>query len=114
LIHDERFLTAGQRVKNREALDPILEECFAQAPRAEMERRLEAAGLPFGSVNSMNDVLNHAQLEARGRWFEVDSPVGPIRSLHHPFNIVGVERPNGRIPEVGEHTREILDELKQD
>jgi crotonobetainyl-CoA:carnitine CoA-transferase CaiB-like acyl-CoA transferase len=112
LITDKRFLSNGLRVQNREALDPILDECFAQAPREEMERRLENAGLPFASVNDLKDVNDHPQLAARGRWFEVPSPVGPIRQFHSPLNIAGMDRPDGAIPDVGEHTEEILRELR--
>ena len=56
-------------------------------------------------------MLAHPQLAARQRWFDVDSPVGPLEAFHHPMNIVGLERPSARVPELGEHTDQVLAEL---
>jgi crotonobetainyl-CoA:carnitine CoA-transferase CaiB-like acyl-CoA transferase len=67
--------------------------------------------VPFGTVNDLDHVLRHPQLEARGRWFDIPSPVGELRAFHHPMNIVGLERPAGAVPALGEHTREVLAEL---
>jgi len=41
----------------------------------------------------------------------VPSPVGPLRALHHPFNISGLDRPAGAVPALGEHTEQVLEEL---
>jgi itaconate CoA-transferase len=59
-------------------------------------------------------VLRHPQLEARGRWCEFSSPVGPVMGLHHPMNISDVRRPMGAVPALGEHTAEVLAELNLD
>ena len=48
------------------------------------------------------------------RWREVDSPVGPIRALVPPVTMQGVESVMEPIPEVGEHTDAILEELDLD
>jgi crotonobetainyl-CoA:carnitine CoA-transferase CaiB-like acyl-CoA transferase len=62
-------------------------------------------------MNTVEEFLAHPQLEARGRWRMVDSPVGPLRTIAPPFNIEGVEAPMSPIPAVGEHTDSILGEL---
>jgi itaconate CoA-transferase len=111
LADDPRFVTNELRLHNRAVLEPLIEARLATATRADVEQRLVEADVPFGTVNRVEDVLVHPQLEARSRWFEVESEVGPLRALHHPMNIAGLERPAARVPRLGEHTREVLAEL---
>jgi crotonobetainyl-CoA:carnitine CoA-transferase CaiB-like acyl-CoA transferase len=59
----------------------------------------------------MFELAEHPQLEARGRWAEVDSPVGALRTLIPPATLDGDEPVMGRIPEPGEHTAAVLAEL---
>jgi itaconate CoA-transferase len=84
---------------------------LADDTREAVESRLTQADVPFGTVNDLDGVLKHPQLAARGRWFEIDSPVGAVLALHHPLNIEGMPRPAASVPALGEHTRAILDEL---
>ena len=55
-----------------------------------------------------------AMRQLADRWREVDSPVGPIRALVPPVTMQGVESVMEPIPEVGEHTDAILEELDLD
>jgi itaconate CoA-transferase len=111
LAGDPRFVTNELRLKNRDQLEPLIEQLLAHDTREAVEARLAEADVPFGTVNSVSDLLGHPQLAARERWFDVESPVGELRAFHHPMNIVGLERPAMRVPELGEHTREVLEEL---
>jgi crotonobetainyl-CoA:carnitine CoA-transferase CaiB-like acyl-CoA transferase len=111
LADDPRFCSNERRLANRDVLEPLIEELLANDTRPEVEQRLAEADVPFGAVNQMVEVLSHPQLAARGRWFDIPSAVGPLRGLHHPFNIEGLPRPAGRVPELGEHTAEVLAEL---
>ena len=61
----------------------------------------------------MRQFLDHPQLEARDRWREVGSPVGPLRALVPPATIAGTER-HGAHPGIGEHTDAILQDLGLD
>jgi crotonobetainyl-CoA:carnitine CoA-transferase CaiB-like acyl-CoA transferase len=108
---DARFTTNELRLKHRDELEPLIETLLADDTRASVESRLVEADVPFGTVNTLDDVLGHPQLAARERWFDVDSPVGTLRAFHHPMNIVGLERPPARVPALGEHTDEVLREL---
>jgi itaconate CoA-transferase len=111
LADDPRFATNEARLRNRTELEPLIESLLADCTRSEVEARLSEADVPFGSVNDLQRVLAHPQLQARGRWFEVPSPVGDLKALHHPFNIDGIERPAGKVPALGEHTDQVLEEL---
>src|SRR5712691_2933201 len=111
LADDPRFATNELRLANRAELEPQLESLLADDTRASVETRLTQADVPFGTVNEMDDVLRHPQLEARGRWFDIPSAVGELRALHHPLNIAGLPRPAGAVPELGQHTAEVLAEL---
>jgi itaconate CoA-transferase len=111
LADDPRFVTNERRLANREELESLIESLLANDTRDAVEARLTQADVPFGTVNELADVLRHPQLEARGRWFDVPSQVGDVRAFHHPLNIVGLPRPAGAVPALGEHTAEILSEL---
>jgi crotonobetainyl-CoA:carnitine CoA-transferase CaiB-like acyl-CoA transferase len=111
LADDERFATNERRLAHRNELEPLIESLLRDDTRASVEARLTAADVPFGTINELADVLEHAQLAARERWFDVPSPAGPLRALHHPFNIAGLERPAGAVPALGEHTDQVLAEL---
>jgi itaconate CoA-transferase len=108
---DERFTTSTLRRVNREALEGKIEEVFATLPRSEVVRRLEAADVPFASVNEIDEFVAHPQLAARYRWREIDSPVGPLRAIVPPVDLEGMAPHMGAIPEVGEQTDQVLMEL---
>jgi len=62
----------------------------------------------------MGDVWAHPQLAARGRWTEVDSPVGAIPALLPPgFSAEHAPRMDA-VPGLGQHTEAILGELHYD
>ena len=89
----------------------MIESLLAADTLSEVEARLVEADIPFGTVNEMAQVLAHPQLAARGRWFDIASPVGDLKAFHHPMNISGLDRPAAAVPALGEHTAEILAEL---
>jgi crotonobetainyl-CoA:carnitine CoA-transferase CaiB-like acyl-CoA transferase len=111
LADDPRFVTNERRLANRAELEPLIETLLAQDTRESAEARLVEADVPFGTVNDLFHVLAHPQLAARGRWFDIPSPVGELRAFHHPMNIGGLDRPSGAVPSLGEHTHEVLGEL---
>jgi itaconate CoA-transferase len=111
LADDPRFVTNQLRLANREQLEPLIESLLADDTRESAEARLTQADVPFGTVNDILSVLRHPQLAARERWFDIPSPAGPLRALHHPLNITNLPRPAGAIPSLGEHTDEVLTEL---
>ena len=111
LATDERFNSNSKRVAARDTMDALITAAFATLTAADVIARLEAAGIANARMNTVEEFLAHPQLEARGRWRQVGSPAGPLRTLVPPFNIDGLETPMSPIPAVGEHTDAILGEL---
>jgi crotonobetainyl-CoA:carnitine CoA-transferase CaiB-like acyl-CoA transferase len=73
--------------------------------------RLEAAQIANARVNSLADVWAHPQLQARGRWRDVGSSAGPLPALLPPGRNTSFDYRMDPIPQVGEHTQAILQEL---
>jgi len=111
LAEDERFVSNSKRIRNRSALHAEIEDVFAYLTEKEAIERLEEAGIANARMRTVRDFLDHPQHEARDRWREVGSPVGPLRALLPPATLVDTEPVMAPIPEVGEHTDKILMEL---
>ena len=75
------------------------------------EISLETADIANARVNTVEDYLRHPQLEATNSWIDVQSPVGPLKALRPPARLHGVEPAMGPIPDVGEHSEAVLEEL---
>jgi len=108
---DERFATNEARVRNRDALIPVLAEAFHVRPAAEWLGALETAGVPSSPVLRMDEVF--ATPEGAGMVQEVLDPVrGTLRLVADPIRLDGALPPVRRSPpHLGEHTEEILREL---
>ena len=112
LADDPRFVSNELRVANRAPLESLIDSHFATRTRAEVIALLEAADIPTGAMNDVNAVAAHPQLAARGRWVSVDSPGGEFSALLPPHNLQGAPPRMGAVPALGQHTEEILAELK--
>lgn len=66
VAEDPRFLTNSDRVGNREALIALLVEPMKQRKTAEWIAALEAAAVPCGPINTLDQVFADPQVEARG------------------------------------------------
>jgi crotonobetainyl-CoA:carnitine CoA-transferase CaiB-like acyl-CoA transferase len=65
LIADDRFKTNMLRLEHRAVLKEEIEKFFTQYTRSEMADRLEAGGVAYGRLNSVEDVWRHPQLRTR-------------------------------------------------
>jgi itaconate CoA-transferase len=108
LAADERFSTNVRRVANREALDAIIAGVFSGLSAEQIEARLERAQIATARMRTPHEFWEHPQLQARGRWRDVESPVGPLRALLPPITMHHLEPRMDPIPAVGEHTTAIL------
>jgi len=114
LATDPRFDTNSRRVENGEELDEAIDGAFKDLSSEEVISRLDGARIANARMRTVQEFLDHPQLEARDRWREVGSPAGPVRALVPPVTMQGVESVMEPIPEVGEHTDAILEELDLD
>jgi len=111
LVDDPRFATGTARTSHRELVTEACAEVLAMLSLEEAIEVLDAAGVACGRVNYSDELVRHPQLEARNRWRDVDSPVGPLRSLLPPPISSGWDLRMDPIPDIGEHSRALLTEL---
>ena len=110
LATDPRFETEAQRVANREALIPLLNEILGEQPVAEWLERLDKVGVPAGRIKTVAEVCESPHLKERGMIVSLPHPKAgtvtvfgvPIRLWATPGAVV--EPP----PLLGQHTEEIL------
>ncbi len=105
---DPRFDSNARRVANREALHARIDAVFSQLTIEQVVARLDRAQIANARMNSMQEFWDHPQLQARERWREVDSPVGPLKALLPPVTMRDVEPRMDPIPALGEQTEQIL------
>jgi crotonobetainyl-CoA:carnitine CoA-transferase CaiB-like acyl-CoA transferase len=111
LAADERFATNAARVRNRDALIPLLSAELASRSAAEWLAALEAAAVPCAPIRTLDEVF--ASAEGAAAIQEIDDPArGLLRLVADPIR-VGGRMPPARFPPplLGEHTDEILAEL---
>ncbi|MGQ0577847.1 MAG: CaiB/BaiF CoA transferase family protein [Betaproteobacteria bacterium] len=111
LAADSRFDSNSHRVANRQALTDIIVSAFANLSAGQVVERLDNAQIANARLNTMQEFWDHPQLQSRGRWRDVDSPLGTIKALVPPVTMQGVEPRMDPIPAVGQHTHAILQEL---
>lgn len=114
LATDERFASNTKRVEARAELRALILEVFAALSAEQIVQRLEAAQIANARVNDMHDVWRHAQLHARHRFTEVQTPGGSVAALWPPALPASFEPRMDPVPAVGEHTDALLRELGYD
>ena len=110
LAEDPRFATNGKRVENRAELTGMLAEIVAKRPTRRWVEALEAAGVPNGPINALDQVFREPQAIARGLRIELPHPTaGKVSLVRSPMRFSGTpvehELPP---PTLGQHTDEIL------
>ncbi|MEB0139815.1 MULTISPECIES: CaiB/BaiF CoA-transferase family protein [unclassified Undibacterium] len=65
LAEDARFLSNPERVRQREVLVPLLAAMMKQKSKQEWLSLLEAAGVPCGPINRLDEVFADPQVQAR-------------------------------------------------
>ena len=110
LATDPRFAGNARRVAARELLQAIIVTAFSSLTAPQLAQRLEAAQIANARVNTMQEVWDHPQLKARGRWREVGTSAGPVPAMLPPGSWDTGPRMDP-VPALGEHTAAILAEL---
>jgi len=111
LKSDERFNTGPKRSSARKELYEIIVRALSGMTAEQVVQRLDQAQIGNARMNDMHEVWAHAQLHARGRQVEVDTPVGPIKAMLPPGVPEDFEPRMDPIPAIGQHTDAILREI---
>lgn len=113
LLEDSRFQTNMLRNDNWAALDQILHEAFSQHVLDAWVQTLNEYGIPFGPINTIDQVLKDPQVRHRDMIVEVEHPIaGKVEIANNPIKFLG--DPNNRplpAPLLGQHTEECLEKL---
>ncbi len=114
LATDERFASNSRRTTARDELRAIIVDAFTSLTAAQVIERLDAAGIANARMNDMHEVWAHAQLKARQRWVDVETPAGKVPALVPP-GVAPTSSPRmDTVPALGQHTDAILRELGYD
>ncbi len=113
---DDRFATNAGRIAHRAAVVAALSTLTSGLTMAWLMTRLEAAGVPCGPVNTVDQVF--AEPQAIHRELEVEQAradlSGPVRTVASPIRMsatpVAYDRPP---PALGQDTAEVLAGLKK-
>ncbi len=110
---DPRFENNVERVRNRDKLVPLLAEAMARRGSREWLEVLEAAGLPCGPINTLEQVFSHPQVAARDMKIEMAHPLsGTVTLVGSPLKLSASPVAYRLAPPLlGEHTDGILGEL---
>jgi itaconate CoA-transferase len=107
---DPDYATNVARVRNRSAVDAVVAAAMQTMSVDAAVVALDAARIASARLNTVGELLEHPQLEARDRWRSVSTPVGAVRALRSAIE-PGAESPMGEVPALGQHTDAILLEL---
>jgi crotonobetainyl-CoA:carnitine CoA-transferase CaiB-like acyl-CoA transferase len=110
---DSRFVENADRVRNRTAIDGLIEAHLAGLSAEDVLGLLQNAGVPTSRINSVTQALASEQTRETGMMAEIEhATVGMVQMLGMPFHLGGTPASIRRAPPVlGQHTDEVLAEL---
>jgi crotonobetainyl-CoA:carnitine CoA-transferase CaiB-like acyl-CoA transferase len=111
LVDDPRFESNEARMANRETFESLVEEIIAAEPRDHWAERFQRAGLPWGDVNQIDEVLEHPQTAHLDLVKELETEDGTMKFVDNPIDFEKLEHRRERMPKLGEHTDELLTRL---
>ena len=108
LLKDPRFTDNVSRTEHRGILDPIIAEASGRFTQAELVERCEAAGIAYGRLNELREVLDHPAL----RLASVRLPDGQTAALPaSPARRSWLTEETAEIPALGQHDEAIRREF---
>jgi len=113
LADDARFATNPSRVRHRDTLVPILAEMVKARDKADWIGALEAAGVPCGPINDLDEVFDNEQVVARGMQVALPHPCGAdVKLVRNPIRMSATP-PDARTapPLLGAQTEDVLRDM---
>ncbi len=107
LAADPRFSSMERRVANRGDVEALVSAAFAKETREGLGKRLKAAEIAFGNLNSVADFARHPHL----RLGETTTPSGAVSLPYPPGLLSGA--PMGAVPALGQHSAAIRREFAE-
>ena len=109
---DERLATNEKRVAAQEWMLPKVREAVARYKSAELQKKLEEASVPYAPLHRPDQLLDDPHLRETGQLLPVPMEGGKIGNLPKlPFSSSDYEFTVRRPPpNLGEHTREVMEE----
>ena len=111
---DKRFNTREGRAKNSLELMKILDEEFLSKDWGQLKELFEKSGVTFGSISEPYDHINDQQI-SDNEFFTKFTDKEDLLTVDSPVFMKDEEKRKPQTaPEIGEHTRQILEELNYD
>lgn len=107
LAADARLESNVVRVTNREYVDQLISEVFAELDQGQAILRLREAGIAYGRLNDMAGLARHPQL----RRTTIATPSGPAEVVAVAAQRSGKEAAVLSVPALGAHSRSLRDEF---
>lgn len=113
MTDDPRFATNAARNEHRQELIDTLQAIFLTRSYEAWEALFLTNGIPVGAINTIDQVVEHPQLQAREMFVECDHPVAGKVKLVGPA--VKLSATPGSVrspaPTLGQHTETVLREM---
>ena len=116
LATDPRYARNAARVRHRDELVPLLAAILIGRTRADWLAALEAAKVPCGPINRIDEVFADPQVIARGMRQRIAHPLaGEMELVASPMKLSATPVQLRRAPPLlGQHTDEVLHEIGLD
>ena len=108
-LEDPRFVDPETRAQHGPELMILCDDIFGSADSGVWAERLDAAGMVWGLIQNLEEVIDDPQSQALRAFEHVPDAKFPFRTVSPPFGLDGSEMSvKGPAPEHGQHTAEIL------
>jgi crotonobetainyl-CoA:carnitine CoA-transferase CaiB-like acyl-CoA transferase len=114
LLANPQFATGRARLENRDVLNAAIDAHLAHRTSADWIERLNAAGVPTGAINSIDQVFADPQVAHLGivQQIETGDARGTLKVVGQPVSLARTPtRLAAPPPERGQHTAEVLSEF---
>ena len=106
LARDARFIKNADRVRHRDTLVPLLAEVFKTRTKQDWLAALEAAKVPCGAINKLDEVFADPHVQSRGMTIGMEHPLtDELRLVASPMKLSATPVQYSRPPPLlGEHS----------